>query len=72
MWHRPAFSRFSLSDLFVPTHTRTHPNRKIHVLGAFQNIKIARDMIVRLILGSPPGKVYNMMRNIASRQRDRF
>jgi RNA-binding protein PNO1 len=42
------------------------------VLGAFQNIKIARDMIVRLILGSPPGKVYNMMRNIASRQRDRF
>lgn len=45
---------------------------KIHVLGAFQNIKIARDMIVRLILGSPPGKVYNMMRNIASRQRERF
>ncbi|KAH9989093.1 hypothetical protein BJV74DRAFT_878194 [Russula compacta] len=27
---------------------------KIHILGSFQNIKIARDAIVSLILGSPP------------------
>jgi len=59
----------------IENATRTRivvADAKIHVLGAFQNIKIARDMIVRLILGSPPGKVYNMMRNIAGRQRDRF
>ncbi|KAF9014070.1 hypothetical protein BDQ17DRAFT_1342009 [Cyathus striatus] len=31
---------------------------KIHIMGSFQNIKVARDAIVSLILGSPPGKVY--------------
>ncbi len=31
---------------------------KIHILGSFQNIKIARDAVVALIMGSPPGKVY--------------
>lgn len=31
---------------------------KIHILGSFQNIKLARDVICVLILGSPPGKVY--------------
>lgn len=31
---------------------------KIHILGSFGNIKIARDACVSLIMGSPPGKVY--------------
>lgn len=31
---------------------------KIHILGSFNNIKIARDACVSLIMGSPPGKVY--------------
>lgn len=31
---------------------------KIHILGSFANIKIARDAVVALIMGSPPGKVY--------------
>ncbi|KAL5490393.1 PNO1 [Sanghuangporus weigelae] len=44
---------------------------KIHILGAFQNIKIARDAIVSLILGSPPGKVYAGLRTVASRIRQR-
>ncbi|EJD05923.1 uncharacterized protein FOMMEDRAFT_78881 [Fomitiporia mediterranea MF3/22] len=44
---------------------------KIHILGAFQNIKIARDAIVSLILGSPPGKVYAGLRTVASRMRQR-
>ncbi|KAJ3564804.1 hypothetical protein NP233_g8051 [Leucocoprinus birnbaumii] len=35
---------------------------KIHIMGSFQNIKIARDAIVSLILGSPPGKVYAGLR----------
>ncbi|GAA5908450.1 hypothetical protein JCM5296_002166 [Sporobolomyces johnsonii] len=45
---------------------------KIHVLGTFSNIKVARDAISALILGSPPGKVYANLRTYASRQRSRF
>ena len=40
---------------------------KVHILGAFANIQIARDAVCALILGSPPGKVYNQMRTVASR-----
>lgn len=29
----------------------------IHILGSVQNIKIARDAVVSLILGSPPGMI---------------
>lgn len=29
--------------------------RHVHILGSVQNIKIARDAVVSLILGSPPG-----------------
>jgi len=44
---------------------------KIHILGSFQNIKIARDAIVSLILGSPPGKVYASLRIIGARMKQR-
>ncbi|XP_053992776.1 RNA-binding protein pno1-like [Hylaeus volcanicus] len=44
----------------------------IHILGAFQNIKMARDSICALILGSPPGKVYNRLRTISRRLQERF
>ncbi|EJD44170.1 eukaryotic type KH-domain (KH-domain type I) [Auricularia subglabra TFB-10046 SS5] len=44
---------------------------KIHILGTFQNIKIARDAIVSLILGSPPGKVYANLRTIGARLKQR-
>ncbi|KAI8930378.1 hypothetical protein BC831DRAFT_440328 [Entophlyctis helioformis] len=45
---------------------------KIHILGSFQNIKIARDAIVSLILGASPGKVYSNLRSISSRMKERF
>lgn len=45
---------------------------KIHILGGFTNIKIAREAIVSLILGSPPGKVYGNLRIVASRMKERF
>ncbi|XP_031558347.1 RNA-binding protein pno1 [Actinia tenebrosa] len=45
---------------------------KIHILGSFQNIKIARTAICSLILGSPPSKVYGNMRAVASRSAERF
>ncbi|PWN36886.1 eukaryotic type KH-domain type I [Meira miltonrushii] len=44
---------------------------KIHILGSFTNIRIARDAVVSLILGSPPGKVYHNLKTISARQRQR-
>lgn len=34
--------------------------------------QVARDAICALILGAPPGKVYNQMRNVARRMSERF
>jgi RNA-binding protein PNO1 len=45
---------------------------KIHILGSFQNIKIARDAISNLIMGASPGKVYSKLRTISSRMKERF
>lgn len=45
---------------------------KIHILGGFTNIKIARETIVSLILGSPPGKIYGNLRTISSRMKERY
>lgn len=45
---------------------------KVHVLGSFQNIKMARTAICNLILGSPPSKVYGNIRVVASRTAERF
>ncbi|WPT13992.1 Pre-rRNA-processing protein PNO1 [Picochlorum sp. SENEW3] len=40
---------------------------KIHILGSFQNIRVARDAICNLIMGSPAGKVYNRLRTVSAR-----
>lgn len=45
---------------------------KIHILGSFQNIKIAKDAVVALIIGASPGKVYSKLRLISSRMKERF
>ena len=39
----------------------------IRILGSFANIKVARDAICALIMGSPPGKVYTRLRSITAR-----
>lgn len=44
---------------------------RIHILGSFQNIRIAKDAVVNLILGSPPGKVYAHLKNVATRLKER-
>ena len=44
----------------------------IHILGSYSNIAIARNAICNLIMGSPPNKVYNQMKQVAARQRERF
>ena len=40
---------------------------KIHILGAFSNIQVARDAVCALIMGAPPGKVYNNMKTVSAR-----
>ncbi|KAH0534317.1 RNA-binding protein pno1 [Cotesia glomerata] len=45
---------------------------KVHILGSYQNIQIARRAICNLILGSPPSKVYGQLRNVSSRISERF
>ena len=47
-------------------------DQKIHILGGFKNIHIAREAVVSLILGSPPGKVYGNLRTVAGRMKERF
>ncbi|GAA0147487.1 endoribonuclease [Lithospermum erythrorhizon] len=45
---------------------------KIHVLGSFANIKVARDSLCSLIMGSPAGKVYSKLRSVSARLDERF
>ncbi|XP_012540738.1 RNA-binding protein pno1 [Monomorium pharaonis] len=45
---------------------------KIHILGSYQNIQLARWAICDLILGSPISKVYGRLRNIASKVSQQF
>ncbi|KAK9364878.1 hypothetical protein V1509DRAFT_635001 [Lipomyces kononenkoae] len=59
----------------IENATRTRivlADSKIHILGGFQNIRMAREAVVSLILGSPPGKVYGNLRIVASRLKERF
>jgi len=45
---------------------------KIHILGSYQNIQIAKRAVCNLILGSPPSKVYGNLASVASRAKERF
>lgn len=59
----------------IENATRTRivlADSKIHILGGFTHIRMARESIVSLILGSPPGKVYGNLRTIASRLKERY
>lgn len=59
----------------IENATRTRivlADTKIHILGSFQNIQVARRSICDLILGSPPGKVTGRLRVVSSRMKERF
>jgi len=45
---------------------------KIHILGGFTNIRIARETVVSLILGASPSKIYGNLRSISARMKERF
>lgn len=40
---------------------------KIHILGSFENTRLARNSISSLVLGTAPGKVYNKLRTVSAR-----
>ncbi|RJE17784.1 hypothetical protein PHISCL_09881, partial [Aspergillus sclerotialis] len=59
----------------IENATRTRvvlAGQKIHILGGFQNIRMAREAVVSLVLGARPGKVYQDLRTIAARRKERF
>mmetsp|Transcript_9301 Transcript_9301/g.34409 ORF Transcript_9301/g.34409 Transcript_9301/m.34409 type:complete len:258 (-) Transcript_9301:226-999(-) len=47
-------------------------NDQVHILGSVNNIAVAKKAICDLVLGSPPGKVYNTLRLVASRMKESF
>ncbi|XP_072991607.1 uncharacterized protein [Typha latifolia] len=59
----------------IENSTRTRiviADSKIHILGSFVNIKVARDSLCSLILGSPAGKVYSKLRAVTTRLAERY
>ncbi|KAJ0988857.1 hypothetical protein J5N97_007213 [Dioscorea zingiberensis] len=59
----------------IENSTRTRiviADTKIHILGSFINIKVARDSLCSLILGSPAGKVYSKLRAVTARLAERY
>ena len=44
-------------------------DREIHILGSFLNIRIARDSLCSLIMGSSAGKVYYKARVVIAESR---
>jgi RNA-binding protein PNO1 len=59
----------------IENATRTRiviADQRVHLLGSCANLRVARNAICDLILGAPPGKVYNNMRNVAKRMSERY
>ena len=59
----------------IENATRTRivvADQRIYLLGSYANLRVARNAICDLILGAPPGKVYNNMRNVAKRMSERY
>ncbi|TPX12427.1 uncharacterized protein E0L32_006839 [Thyridium curvatum] len=59
----------------IENTTRTRivlADSKVHILGGFKNIGMARESVVSLILGKTPGRVYDNLRTISARMKERF
>jgi len=59
----------------IENTTRTRiviADTKIHILGSFTNIRLARDSVCNLILGSQPNKVYNRLKTVSRRLQERI
>merc|ERR1711959_821497 len=58
------------TKLAIENATKTRvviADTKIHLLGSFQNINAARDVICHLLLGRPPGKVHSKLQSLCTR-----
>lgn len=58
----------------IENSTRTRlvvAGQKIHILGGYENIRIAREAIVGLILGKQPSMMYRNLQTIAARRKQR-
>jgi RNA-binding protein PNO1 len=47
-------------------------DEKVSLLGCEENIKIAKDSIGRLVQGTDPGTIFNKLRLISSKLKDKF
>lgn len=45
---------------------------KVHILGSFSSIRLARNSISRLVIGSAPGNVYAKLRTVSNRMKHKF
>lgn len=45
---------------------------KVHILGSYKNIQLAKRAISNLIMGSPASKVYGNLRNVAGKLSERL
>lgn len=39
---------------------------KVNILGSYRNIRIAKDALVSLIMGSTPGRIYTKLRSVSA------
>lgn len=44
---------------------------RIHILGSYENTRLARRAICNLVLGAAPGKVYNKLQSVSARLNER-
>jgi RNA-binding protein PNO1 len=59
----------------IETATKTRisvQDTKIHLLGAFNNIAMAKTTVVDLIRGIPPAKAYQNLRTISTKLKEQF
>ena len=57
----------------IENATRTRivvADRRIHILGSHANIHTAKRALCALIMGAPPGKVYNRMKGVARKMNE--
>lgn len=40
---------------------------KVHILGSYENTRLARNAVSSLVLGAAPGKIYNKLRTVSAR-----
>lgn len=63
------------TKILIENSTRTRivlADKRVHILGSYANIKVAKDAVMDLILGSPPGKVASSLRSKAARLNERW